>query len=818
MQIRNQEIINLPKAGGQMAKGKFSLPDLTFHSASNLTNNISIKKRPLNQYSRELSFKGLSLKSVKVDNYKNLLEKVRTTIGSTFEDDFNELVKSGTKRLKVTQDSVEFFRKPMYQMVGEGIIYPFTGMLADLSSFVLSGLKKVPGLKGLAQKAYDTAPLKSRREKMALESKFNGVMGFFEQVNQKMQNGNLKGIAFDDWVMQLAHKSYKPTTGKYSSVHERPLNRIVSGGIPAFFLANDAYNLSSYCDDNSDMAKKEYDIRFNQEVARVGVTAYINFILLSGLTKFVNQNMLGTALSSTIPVIVAETSSRLMNGKSITFISKDKAREMAKENGIIQLKNDGQKNDVIYKYYSMPVAFARAEKTFMSFKGAIDNTAFKSFSNDKLLEATAGVVSRSIAKRDKENGKGEKGLITLNSILKATALSIAGGYSFVFARKKIAAFDIAAEKFFSYFKEGYKKLFTKDFVISKDEFNKIVNKVKETQPELAQSYERIMKRHQDDLQELKKYLEEFNANKDPEKFEKLLGRNEAQEKERKYLKKFNINPYTLKQDLNSHLNALNSIPENAYVMDKVNKKYKPFGDFVISPFGFMWSAVKLPYTIVSRVIGMLGKQKSKGGETSIRTLTNVVSDYQNTLNKKSKLNFDGYLRDGLNRSADNTTKSSYDNADLGKVQKLLCSAITTWFLIADDHNMVMMKSLGEDEEGAKLKAKERAQQRIAGIFYQTMFIDLFNNTFRAFYNASLMGMSVVTAMCTLVCEVFTRKSIGKPVGRMSRDEINELEYKNNTAPGLKGKYFRFMSQLTGKKAVSADALKKQQKKEAKANA
>ena len=140
--------------------------------------------------------------------------------------------------------------------------------------------------------------------------------------------------------------------------------------------------------------------------------------------------------------------------------------------------------------------------------------------------------------------------------------------------------------------------------------------------------------------------------------------------------------------------------------------------------------------------------------------------------------------------------------------KLFASTVTTWFLIADDYNMVMMKSLGQDEAGASLKAKERFQQRITGIFYQTLFIDLFNNTFRKLYHASLLGMSAVTGACTFVCEIFTRKSIGKPVSKMSRDEINELEYKNIHAPGLKGKYFRFMTDLTGKKAVSADASKK----------
>ena len=133
------------------------------------------------------------------------------------------------------------------------------------------------------------------------------------------------------------------------------------------------------------------------------------------------------------------------------------------------------------------------------------------------------------------------------------------------------------------------------------------------------------------------------------------------------------------------------------------------------------------------------------------------------------------------------SKSNYSNADLAIMTKLFCSAATSYFLIADNYNMVMTKSKGEDQKGAILKAKERTAQRVSSIFYSTLFIDLFNNTFRRAYHASLIGMSAVTAACTFVGEVFTRKSIGMPIREKTKAQIMEIESKNNAKVKTKRK-------------------------------
>jgi len=801
-----------------MTKGKLSVPDLSFHENSFLKNN-SLYKKPLNRYSRELSFKGFSIPNVKVENAALVLDKVTAVLGDTFAVRFRELASSQADRIIREGESVEFVRKSVLKMVGESLAYPFVKMPFDLADFGLNMLKKVPFMKKTADSLYNSKFLTNRRMSTLKEEEFNSVMGLFDQVSKKMAD---KSADIESWIFNHSQKFSDPKTGKYNSVHERALNRIVSGMVPAFYLANDAYNLSRFCDDNPDMAKKEHDTRFKQELSRVGITAYIQLVILGGLTKLVNSSLMGTALSSTIPVLIAETSSRLANGKSITFISKEKAREMAKEQNVITIKEDKDKSDLIYKYYPMPVAFTRSEKNaFTAFKGS---SAFNSFAsspmsalnqqNSCIYEQTADIVGKVTAKRDKENSKKNKGkgLLSLSMLRNAIIASIGIGFGVKYARKN-AAVNKGFETFFDFFKDRYNKVVKSDFVIAKTDFNDLTLKLRKSGfNEIASRYEKLMQAHDEDLTTIAKLLQDL-LKSDKANFDKLVKENSE------LLKKHKISEKSLERKLQHYIKEYAKVPDDMYKLGKIDKKIKPAVDFVIAPFRFMWSTLKFPYTIVNNLLNVVSKESKAKSVKSIDVMTNSIIDIQDNARKLSDEAFKNYIKRGMLSSFNNISKSDYSNAELGKLTKLFASTVTTWFLIADDYNMVMMKSLGEDNAGASLKAKERFQQRITGIFYQTLFIDLFNNTFRKFYHASLLGMSAVTGACTVVCEIFTRKSIGKPVVKMSRDEINDLEYRNTNAPGLKGKYFRFMTELTGKKAVSADAKKKSEKaKEAKAAA
>ena len=296
---------------------------------------------------------------------------------------------------------------------------------------------------------------------------------------------------------------------------------------------------------------------------------------------------------------------------------------------------------------------------------------------------------------------------------------------------------------------------------------------------------------------------------------------------------------------------------------QVETKIKPFVDIVTQPFKFIMSAARLPFKITSTLIKMIvspvekkaaqaalgkaelskveqgihkavteifGEKASKEGKISqvifanameqlnkqtmpyrkaeaalktaiengasqdeIRKLQEIVN------NAKHKLMV--YVNTAVEKSFNGVTQSSNKNTELAMMTKLASSAVTSAFLVADNYNMVMIKSNGEDKEGAKEKANERIIQRLSALFYQTMLINWFNSTFRSTYNSSLKGMTAVAIPNTLTTELLTRTSIGMPVGKKSYEELQALDEKNEKRTGLIGKYFKFMRLLTGKKPL-----------------
>ena len=123
--------------------------------------------------------------------------------------------------------------------------------------------------------------------------------------------------------------------------------------------------------------------------------------------------------------------------------------------------------------------------------------------------------------------------------------------------------------------------------------------------------------------------------------------------------------------------------------------------------------------------------------------------------------------------------------------------------MTDNYNMVMLKSNGNDVEGAETKFKERFVQEASRLFYQTLLIDLFNSTFRSQYNGSLGGMSWITLTNTTLGEMLTRKSVGMPITPHTRNELLEIERKQEEATGFVKGYYNFMRRLTGKRSINS---------------
>ncbi len=323
-------------------------------------------------------------------------------------------------------------------------------------------------------------------------------------------------------------------------------------------------------------------------------------------------------------------------------------------------------------------------------------------------------------------------------------------------------------------------------------------------------------------------------------------------------KKINLNKEEISLLSNNLAEALSQNSVKTPI--QIDTKAKPFVDIVTEPFKFAASAMKLPFKITSSLLKLalspienkaakaalgeaelskaeqaihkavteiFGEKQAKSGKISQVIFANAMEQFEKKTKPylKAKQAFDIAAQKGLDvqqaknkldieknklmkyvnvaveKSFNGVTQSSNKNTDLAMMSKLASSAVTSTFLVADNYNMVMMKSNGEDKEGAKETANERIIQRLSALFYQALFINWFNATFRSTYNNSLKGMTAVVIPNTLTTEILTRKSIGMPIGKKSYEQLQANEEKNDNRKGFLGKYFKFMRLLTGKKPL-----------------
>ena len=703
----------------------------------NLVIKKDIKKEPLKQSSSSISFGGsffddfkkmvkfLSGYNDEISDYKKIFEKVKKTTGL----DPKELLESTKKHLpdniKINGDKIKFKEKGVLRLVFEAAVYPIVKMPFDIINWALKGssnlVKKIfkTNKDNIFDTLYNTKFLKNLRKKESAEKKYNALKGMVEQVSKIMQDPE---VNTDDAIFKISQKFFDPKAGKYNTVHERSLNRLVSGGVSTYFLANDAYNLASLVTNDPNESTKEGKIRRNQELVRIGTTAYLQLITLGALTQIVNATSWASPLIIATTVLLSETLSRTLAGKPVFFVNKEQAQKYNQ----IEEKKTGKKF----------------------------NYTAKMSKND----------NKEAKKED------EKGLFTLNTLYKYIGLSIAIGLGGK-GLKKIPAVKEFMDKVSNAYNKKYKQLTTKTLEVDKSDFEKLTKKLRDNGfDKLADNYEEIIK----------------------------------------------------------NINKSDKIPDKIK-LGTINRKFaQPIVDFLLGIPRFAKSCLMFPYKIFSSLISgitsidaikqsTVGKGirdfmelNKEGKGKSVNKLAIMTNAYRD-LNDKVSLSdkeFKKYVKNCSYNSFNNQNTSSNSNADMALVTKLISSGVASLFLIADNYNMVMLKSNGEDKEGAWQKAKERIVQRISSLMYSSMFIKLFNTTFEPQYHKSLIGMSAITATSQTVMDITSRSSIGMPILRKSKEQIEQLEEKNQNARGLKGKYFQFMSKLIGKKKLSERTIPK----------
>lgn len=901
----------------------------TGQPSTNKYNNL-INKTPLERASTEISFKGVSFNPFNLTKLKKLIYKTSRAFeftdamkvidkhfGKVGQEHFEHIKASPTlvNNIRMGKNAqgkevIYFLQKRPTLLVWEGLKYPFTKLPFHIADWTLKTLEKtklfknaewIKNIKSGKFYATNKASLKD-------DEKVNSLRGLIETVNKyKYDNNKIKFSS----LMNDSDKMYDPKTGNYNSVHERALNRIVSGMIPAGFLANDAYNLSSLYKNNKEDASKEKKLRFNQESKRIFSNAYIQLITLGALSKYINSSKAWIMGTIGATVLATEAYSRLSNGKKIYFISSEKAKEL----------NEKEKKNVPSDIKAKETKPESTNKKVLSFKNngpKEKSDLFKNFG----LSANLPLFTQPPAKSSVSDDKDSKPLLSFDTVMKAAGALLVAGFALKYVNKiklkpKNNSVKTVGELIDSKTKivaDFYKKITKKENLVSREEFNKviakfeeiglgakadfykkvakkqelssIIKKIYETEIETGSTAKNIAKRFkikeelmsigQNKLAEslgkynkeaiLKQNFEEFIsilnregkdqlANKckglflndkgniidlkDPEKFKKLFAKISKEIKKdgssefvRPFQNVFKIDEKELniqqfnevietlknngKADLaNEYLAKINEGLTSEFIdLGKIDKVLgKQAIDFVLEPFKFAWQAITLPYRMVNRVVS--AKIEIPKYDDGVSSLSNMMKKITPKVKKAEEatakaLNETAPVRNMFREDANENilkafnklSMSGVSNSDLSNLTRATATTATSWFLIADNYNMVMQKTNGEDKKGAKLKANERFVQEVSRMFYATLFINLFNNTFRNVYNTSLLGMSAVTAACTGMSEYFSRASIGMPVGESTKDEIQAREKANYEEKGFKGKYFKFMSKLTGKKPLS----------------
>lgn len=794
---------------------QFSNPNM---SAFKNKNN----ERPLETKPQDLSFKGLFYKPVYIEkttkirkfNSKELIGIAKKHLGKSAEELFDNLKgkvdkdKAAKKLIDIAEDgTITFQKKTVLKLVLDGITYPFITLPLSVLDGIVVKLGKIKPLKDWSTKMHNSNVLKNSRQRAKLESKVNSLRGLFETLEKHKGKSD---DAISSELFQASAKMFDPKTGNYDTKNERSLCRIVSGFFPAIFLATDAYNLSTMYNGNKKDAEKEQKARFKQEVIRVVANAYLTLITFGAIQKHINNSKPAIMLNTGLTVLFTESIARIASGKSITRLTPEQAKAQNSKNG--------------------------------------QNTTTTSSSNS---------TKKTTQDKKSSKDKNKEPLLSFSTLLKASAVVIAAGFG-IKGLRKIKSVDDLFKDVAEPFKNLYKKLTSNpDFTIEKAEFGRIITTLRENGfKELAQKYEEVSETANKlySLQLLKKempkqfigLLEGFRKENFAEhtkqldiKFFKNLPPNIGdwpQELINSYIKELVQNTSDgfikyikevstkgsaiLSEDLIEISSAMAKKYDRIYssvLKDELihigakEKSTKPFVDFFIAPFKFIAGVVKFPYTIVDKTISSFKKKDFKVPtsleEKDISSIITSIDKMRKATEKFSKKklsdkDFQSFINDNIAKAFNSDNVSNVANNELANLAKTSATAATIWFLMTDNYNMAMLKSNGEDVEGAKEKFKARFVQECSRLFYQTLLIDLFNNTFRTQYNNSLWGMTWITSTNTFISEILNRKSIGMPVLPHSKAELEAIEAKKDNATGLLKGYYDFMSRLTGKKTLA----------------
>ncbi len=745
--------------------------ETTLHSSKFYSqyNNQDIKRPLKTNHSSDLSFKGLSLglykqldKTYSKDEFLKFADKYVGGMGRELLENITVKHADRTSNLiSVNGDRITINKKTIPHLAWDGIIYPFKVLPGDMLNGTVELLGKIPGLKDWSAKTLERPMFKAIRQRSKIDAKVNSLTGL---------------ITFRDMKIDAAKEAFAKQAGKsISDLTAEEIAKITADVDSKMESKIFQAELKQF-----DPKSGNYDTKHERALNRL-VSGLPPAIFLANdaynLSRMMDDDP--KAADKEKKTRFKQEVSRILTSGYLTlitmgafqkFINKSKAG-IVLTTGITVLVTEMYSRLSNGKHITRltPEEARKENEKLNAPEAKIKPLTFKSDENNKQV---------SIANKQKEQ---QKPLLSFDTIVKASAAVLGIGYG-IKGLKNIPAVKNAALKYFENMKannpEKFEKLGIKDL--------KLDSAVKTFEDKVIYK----------PFTSLYKSLTSQKYTVDSKKFDevvKVLRENGFEKLADKY-----------EQVGKTALKTVNG--QSIIDLGSKDKKIKPLVNFFIAPFKFMWNTVTLPYWMIDeKLMSVFRKGKASKPVQDIQALANSFEKISKQALKKdfNAEQFKDYVQVNLLKAFNVDSLSSVSNAELSNLAKTAASIATIWFLMTDNYNMVMLKSNGNDKQGADTKFKERFVQEGSRLFYQTLLIDLFNSTFRNQYNSSLLGMSWITLTNTTLGEMLTRSSVGTPLKTHTRDELIDIETKQNNSTGFKKKYYNFMQRLTGKRSIKS---------------
>jgi len=584
-------------------------------------------------------------------------------------------------------------------------------------------------------------------------------------------------------------KQLNPRKPNYTPGELSTALRIVSGVLGGIFLSNDSYNTTIMYNNNKKLAKKEANSRFSQELARIGINAFLIYVTLGVFNKLTKNFMSAAIGISLATAVITETLGRKLIGKPILPQSKEKLDELKKEReenkytfrGIVGsilagdfsfLKkdddDDDDDDDDKNKIVQNPVLNSQVQFTRQQMQNtAVNSNLFNKFTSNSPFSANTQTPAGS-------------------------PVSFTGGIT---KYKKIAeAIPDAVER-----------LFVKPNMYEKGELQLLLNKLHEIYPNRAERYKEIIEKG---LEKLGSYK---GVNYSGKKLDQLLNDpnithipvSVKESYAKRVIDAFIAPVYWVKGLANLVIVKGSRLIPGYGTKSKLQESiYKLEKHKLIDAFNEMTANVKDPKKQLEIAEKLLKDDKRlftklQGVQNTFEFIKKYYDKAKNEFNDTAlrkdlrKEIFDGYAHKG----------TQYDANTYSKMNKNILGVNTALFVTSDAYNLALEYSNGDKEEASN-KAKQRVGQEVAKRTLSAYWIHLTQELFKNMFNSSIKGACAVTALNVVTYESMARASVGCPVLRKDQAQLKHMEEKNKAS---KNPIIKALGKAMGKKSITSQA-------------